>query len=97
MVCEPTARVEMAQVAALAATVWAAQLPMLAAPSLKVTLPVGVPAPGLVTLMVAVKVTVWPNTVGVPLVASATVVFAFATTWLTEGEGADARKLPSPL
>src|SRR5437899_4990846 len=36
--------------------------PKLVEPSLKVTVPVAVPAPGEVTLTVAVKVTDWPNT-----------------------------------
>jgi hypothetical protein len=39
-------------------------LPILTPPSLKVTLPVGVPTPGATALSVAVNVTVCPNTNG---------------------------------
>src|SRR5438132_6220268 len=39
-------------------------VPSVAAPSLKVTVPLGEPAPGAVTLTVAVNVTDWPNTDG---------------------------------
>ena len=39
-------------------------VPSVAAPSRKVTVPVGVPAPGVTALTVAVKVTDWPNTDG---------------------------------
>src|SRR5206468_2428738 len=39
-------------------------VPMVVPPSLNVTVPVGVPAPGAVALTTAVKVTVWPNTEG---------------------------------
>jgi hypothetical protein len=39
-------------------------VPITVEPSLKLTVPVGVPAPGLVTLTVAVNVTAWPNTDG---------------------------------
>jgi hypothetical protein len=39
-------------------------VPITFEPSLKVTVPVGVPAPGLAALTVAVNVTDWPNTDG---------------------------------
>ena len=39
-------------------------------------MPVGVPAPGAVTLTVAVNVTLWPKTVGFTEVANAIVVLA---------------------
>ena len=39
-------------------------VPSITAPSMKVTLPVGVPAPGGEAETVAVKVTDWPNTEG---------------------------------
>ena len=45
-------------------------VPSVAVPSRKVTVPVGVPAPGAFALTVAVKVTLWPNTEG--LVAEVT-------------------------
>ena len=59
------------------------------------TVPVAVPAPGLVTATVAVKVTDCPKTEGVPEVISAVVVLALFTTWLT-GELVLVRKLESP-
>ena len=45
-------------------------------PSLKVTVPVGVPLPGEVTLTVAVKVTDWPDTDGFAEDATVVVVLA---------------------
>src|SRR5215831_9786716 len=48
-------------------------------PSLNVTVPVGVPAPGATALTVAVNVTVWPNTDG--LADEVTVVVE--PSWLT--------------
>lgn len=38
--------------------------PRLVAPSLKVMVPLGVPAPGATAVTVAVKVTFWPKTAG---------------------------------
>lgn len=54
-------------------------LPRVVAPSLKVTVPVGVPLPGLATLIVAVNVTGWPKTDGLPVVATDVVVLALFT------------------
>lgn len=51
-------------------------VPSVVEPSLKVTLPVGVPAPGDVTVTVAVNVTDWPNTEGFADEATAVVVEA---------------------
>jgi hypothetical protein len=51
-------------------------LPITIAPSLKVTVPVGVPLPGLVMLTVAVKVTDWPKAIGLPVLATVAVVVA---------------------
>ena len=56
------------------------------APSLKVTVPAGVPAPGEVALMVAVKVTDWPNTVGFVEESSAVLVFALLIVWVSAEE-----------
>ena len=56
------------------------QLPMLVAPSRKLTVPVGVPAPGVATTTVAVKVTDCPNTDGLVDDVSVVVVFALLTT-----------------
>ena len=51
-------------------------VPSTVVPSRNVTLPVGTPVPGLVTLTVAVKLTLWPYTEGLPEPTSATVVAA---------------------
>src|SRR5262249_59299478 len=57
----PRARAEVVNVALPPESV---PVPNVVAPSLKVTVPVGVPAPGAVALTVAVKVTPWPDTEG---------------------------------
>ena len=63
--CVPTGSVEVEKVAVVTpATVLSVPVPSVVAPSLKVTDPVGVPAPGLDTVTVAVNVTAWPKTVG---------------------------------
>ena len=49
------------------------------APSLKVTVPVGVPEPGALALTVAVKVTDWPKTEGLDEEATAVVVLSLLT------------------
>ncbi len=49
--------------------------------SRKVTLPVGVPAPGLTTPTVAVNVTDWPNAAALRLDDKLVVVFDLATVW----------------
>jgi hypothetical protein len=54
-------------------------VPRVAAPSLKVTAPVGVPVAGNTAATVAVNVTDCPNTVGVPDVETEVVVFALLT------------------
>jgi hypothetical protein len=66
------------------------------APSLKVTVPVGVPLPGEAALTVAVNVTDCPKTVGLVELLSAVVLLS----WLTVCVSADdvlVLKLPSPL
>ena len=50
-----------------------------AAPSLKVTVPVGVPVAGATAVTVAVKVTLCPKLDGLTLEASAVVAFALVT------------------
>lgn len=63
--CEPTVSVEIASVAAFPARV---PVPMVAAPSLNVTVPVAVPDPGATAATVAVNSTDWPEAEGfVPL------------------------------
>ena len=59
------------------------QLPITVAPSRKLTVLVGVPAPGAVTVTVAVKVTLWPKTDGFVPEVSTVLVEALLTTWLT--------------
>ena len=56
-----------------------APVPSVVAPSLNVTVPVGVPAPGAVAVTVAVKVTDWPNTDGLTEEATPVLVPALLT------------------
>src|SRR5262245_22535192 len=71
--CEPTPNAEVLNVACPPLRV---PDPSVAAPSLKVTDPLGVPLPGALALTVAVKVTDWPDTEG--LLDETTVVVVFA-------------------
>jgi len=59
------------------------QLPTVVAPSRKLTVPAGVPAPGAVTVTVAVKVTLCPKTDGFAEDVRLVLVLALLTTWLT--------------
>src|SRR5438132_1588530 len=61
------------------------------------TFPVGVPAPGLCTVMVAVTVTACPNSGGVTEELTAVVVVAWLTAWPPGREALLLVKLPSPL
>ena len=63
---------------------------------MKVTVPVAVPAPGEVTLTVAVKVTDWPNTDGLAEEATVVVVETWFTVWVKFAEVL-VLKLASPL
>ena len=54
--------------------------PMLVPPSEKVTSPVGLP--GLLSVNVAVKVTLWPQTDGLVEDTTAVVLLAFVTVWV---------------
>src|SRR5205809_919293 len=69
---------------------------MFVAPSRKLTAPVGVPAPGAVTVTVAVKVTDCPNTDGLAEDVRLVLVFALLTTCETAALVL-VRKLPSPM
>jgi hypothetical protein len=60
------------------------------------TVPVGAPRPGEVTLMVAVKVTLWPTSDGLAEDTTAVVVAALPTVWVTGVEPLSV-KLASPL
>ena len=71
-------------------------LPSRVEPSLKLTLPVGVPAPGAVTLTVAVKVTFCPKTDGLGALLRVVLVPAVATVLVTALEVL-LLKLPSPM
>src|SRR5260370_41880462 len=72
---DATARVEMVNVDMLLAIV---PLPSAVVPSWNVTGPVGVPPPGVVTLRVAEKVTLWPETEGLAELVSATLTLPLA-------------------
>ena len=60
----PTASVLVEKVAVNGAVADSVPLPMTVVPSRKFTVPVGVPAPGAVTVTVAVNVTLCPKTDG---------------------------------
>ena len=49
---------------------------------MKVTVPVGVPVPGAVAVIVAVKMTDWPKTEGLADEVTAVVVLALLTVWV---------------
>jgi hypothetical protein len=72
----PTGRVVVLKVATPPLSV---PVPSVVLPSVKVTVPVGVPAPGELALTVAVSVTAWPKTAEVGEVLSAVVVAARLT------------------
>jgi hypothetical protein len=77
MLCTATVRSEVTKVALPETSV---PVPMAAAPSKKVTVPVGVPEP---LLTVAVNVTGFPNTAGFCDVATDMVVAIPLTSWLS--------------
>jgi hypothetical protein len=78
MECGPIAS---AVVVRLAVPPESVPVPMVVTPSLNVTVPVGVPAPGATAATVAVNVSDWPKTEGFGPVVRATVVVVLA--WLT--------------
>ena len=65
-------------------------------PSLKTTVPVGVPVPGAVAVTVAVKVTDWPKTEGLADEVTAVVGLDLLTVCVSVDELLTL-KLPSPL
>ena len=81
--CVPAPNVAVLNVQVNGAAAGNAQLPIVVAPSRKFTVPVGVPAPGEVTLTAAVNVTLCPNTDGLREEARVVLVDALLTTWLT--------------
>src|SRR3989449_4543683 len=93
MECEPEESEEMIAVAEPALSVLVESA---VAPSLKVTVPVGVPLPGAAALIVAVKTTDWPYTVGLVDEVSVAVVLSWLTGWGRGAEGV-ALKVLSPV
>jgi hypothetical protein len=91
----PAAKPLVEKVAVNGAVADRAPVPITVVPSRKFTVPVGVPAPGAVTVTVAVNVTLCPNVDGFREEARVVIVLALLTTWLT-GELVLVRKLPSP-
>src|SRR5579871_2370499 len=75
----PTGRVEVVRVATPLR--FNVPVPRVELPFLKVTVPVGTPLPGAVTVTVAVNVTGWLYTDGLAEELSATAVAAGFTTW----------------
>src|ERR1700674_2513113 len=71
-------------------------VPSVAAPSMNVTVPVGVPEPGAFAVTVAVKVAACPNTAGLADAASAVALAAWFTAWLSAADVLVV-KLASPL
>ena len=61
-------------------------MPRVVAPSLKVTVPVGVPGARGDGVTVAVKVTAWPKTDGLAEEVSVVVVLAWLTVWVSAAE-----------
>src|ERR1700731_903690 len=96
MLCEPTPAKMSLQVAMPATIGLPIQPAMLTPPSWKVTVPVGVPAPGGFAVTVAVKVTLWPATDGLTEELRAVVVASWLMVWVSGAEVL-ARKLASPL
>src|SRR5437773_1866632 len=83
MECDPTLSEDVAQLARPWLRVRLLQLVMAVPPSRKVTLPAGVPAPGLLAVTVAVKVTDCPDTDGLAEELTSVVVVAFFTVWVS--------------
>src|SRR5437899_777114 len=83
MECAPAVRVEVLSVATPELRVMVASD---VAPSLKVTEPDGVPAPGATAVTVAVNPTDWPAQVGLTEDTKATEVFALLTVCVIAGE-----------
>ncbi len=71
-------------------------VPRVLEPSLKVTVPVGVPAPGLFAVTVAVKVTDCPDSDGLAEELTSVVVLAFFTVWVSVLEVLPLKVAPPP-
>jgi len=79
--CEPTASVLVTNVAWPEA--FRVPVPRVLGPSLKVTVPVGVPAPLVLAFTVAVKVTDCPDSDGLAEELTSVVVLPFFTVWVS--------------
>jgi len=91
MLCAPTVSVVRDKVATPA--LFRVPVPIAVPPLLKVTVPVGVPLPDAVT--VAVKVTLWPDTLGLGELVSTVVDALLFTVW-ARALDVDPTKLLSP-
>ena len=80
MLCDPTVSAPVESEATPATSV---PVPMLVAPSKKVTVPVGTPVAGATGATVAVKVVDCPDVVGLIDEASVVVVLPAPTTWVS--------------
>jgi hypothetical protein len=80
ILCAPTLRNGVLNVAV--PTPPSVPIPRVVVPSLKVTVPVGVPAPGDTGATVAVSVTDWPETPGFAEEVTLEVVAAWLTVWV---------------
>ena len=76
--CEPTERL---LVASRALPPLSVAEPSVVVPSMKVTVPVGVPLPGAAAVTVAVNVTDWPNTAGLTEAMTAVLDPSWFTVW----------------
>ena len=83
MLCVPTERLLVLKLA-WCVDALTVPVPRVVVPSLKVTVPVGLPPKAVV--MVAVKATVWPLFDGFGVDVSAVAVLAWFTFWLTTGD-----------
>ena len=92
MECDPATSVEIVKLATPAASV---PVPSVVEPSRNTTLPVGVPAPGVVAPIVAVNVTAWPKVDGARFDATVAEVEAWFTVWVNTGDALP-RNVESP-
>src|SRR3989442_712807 len=83
MVWLPTDKAEVASVADPALR---GPVSRVVVPSLNVTVPEGVPAPGLFAVTVVVKVTNWPKSDGLADETTAVVVAYLLTVWVNDGD-----------
>jgi hypothetical protein len=91
--CDPTLNDDVVNDAAPPASV---EVPRGVAPSKKLTVPVGVPAPGVTTAIVAVRVLACPKTDGSGLEVKVAVAEAWFTVWVSTRD-VELVKLVSPL